>query len=189
MRPVISNVKVFGLEDSIRAAKYPKAVDIEKLTDTLTPGIAACGQAKQGSGHDNFLNGVIVQFDLTFSEKAWPEAERYHFLEFVSSQSTMHCASRFDIRLQCNQYVTEASIAEAERLKQVYLDDPTEENYLILLYNLPLGFTLTARMTTDYRQLKTIYYQRRFHKLPEWKEFCFWIETLPRFKELCLKEE
>ena len=34
-------------------------------------------------------------------------------------------------------------------------------------------------MTTNYRQLKTIYRQRKNHALPEWKAFCKWIETLP----------
>ena len=62
------------------------------------------------------------------------------------------------------------------------------ESYLIVLYNIPTGFELTARMTTNYRQLKTIYFQRKSHKLPEWREFCHWIETLPMFKELILDE-
>ena len=52
-------------------------------------------------------------------------------------------------------------------------------NYLKVLYNIPTGFKLTAAMTTNYRQLKTIYAQRRTHRLPEWREFCKWIETLP----------
>ena len=41
-------------------------------------------------------------------------------------------------------------------------------------------------MTTNYRQLKTIYAQRRTHRLPEWREFCAWVETLPMAKELIL---
>ena len=36
-----------------------------------------------------------------------------------------------------------------------------------------------ARLTTNYRSLKTIYSQRKNHRLPEWREFCEWIETLP----------
>lgn len=42
-------------------------------------------------------------------------------------------------------------------------------------------------MTTNYRQLKTIYFQRKDHKLDEWHKFCDWCESLPLFKELCLK--
>ena len=87
---VISNVKVFGLEDSVMASKYPMTVDISKCSDEITPTVKKLGRCEKGSGHDQFLTGVIVQFDLTLSIKAWVEAQRYHFLDFVSSQSTMH---------------------------------------------------------------------------------------------------
>ena len=53
------------------------------------------------------------------------------------------------------------------------------EKYLEVLYSNPAGFQLTAGMTTNYRQLKTIYAQRKNHRLPEWREFCEWIKTLP----------
>lgn len=183
---VISNVKVYGLEDSIRRAKYPMSTDISKLNCELTKGIKALGNSKKGEGHDNFLNGIIVQFDLTFTIKAWTEEERYHFIDFISSQSTIHRIAKFDVEKQVISYVTQNTINEVNRLKDIYNENPTDENYLTLLYNVPVGFRLTAGMTTNYRQLKTIYSQRKNHKLPEWREFCAWVETLPMFKELCL---
>ena len=64
-----------------------------------------------------------------------------------------------------------------------------KRRYLEILYSNPCGFKLTAGMTTNYRQLKTIYHQRKTHRLPEWREFCAWVETLPMFKELCLGGE
>jgi hypothetical protein len=186
---VVDNVEVYGLKQSIKRAKYPKSVDINVLNDELTNGIKALGNSKKGEGHDNFLNGIIVQFDLTFTIKAWTEEERYHFIDFISSQSTMHRIAKFDIEKQVIHYVTQNTINEVNRLKNIYNENPTDENYLTLLYNVPVGFKLTAGMTTNYRQLKTIYSQRKTHRLPEWREFCAWIETLPMFKELCLGGE
>jgi len=183
---VVSNVEVYGLKQSIKRAKYPMSVDVNALNDELTNGIKALGNSKKGEGHDNFLNGIIVQFDLTFTIKAWTEEERYHFIDFISSQSTMHRIAKFDIEKQVISYVTQNTIDEVNRLKNIYNENPTDENYLTLLYNVPVGFKLTAGMTTNYRQLKTIYSQRKTHRLPEWREFCAWIETLPMFKELCL---
>ena len=63
-------------------------------------------------------------------------------------------------------------------------DDTLKEARLEMLYNIPSGFELTAAMTTNYRQLKTIYQQRRPHPLPDWQMFCDFCETLPRFLEL-----
>lgn len=186
---VVSNAKVYGLNDSIIRSKYPKAVDIEKCTAEVTPGVVALGSCETGTGHDQFLTGIIVQFDLTFSIKAWVEAERYHFLDFVSSQSTMHKIAHFDIGAQCNEHVDPYIVEIVKVILNDYKTNPTPENYLKLLYNVPVGFRLTAGMTTNYRQLKTIYHQRRTHRLPEWREFCEWIERLPQFKELCLGEK
>lgn len=176
---VVNNVEVYGLEKSIRASKYPMAVDIDKCNGDITPMTKKLAGCVTGTGHDQFLTGIIVQFDLTFTIKAWTEAERYNFLDFVSSQSTMHRIAKFNIADQCIEYVEPQAIELCEKLAKEYNEDPTPEKYLKLLYNVPVGFRLTAGMTTNYRQLKTIYQQRKTHRIPEWNVFCGWIETLP----------
>ena len=179
MNRVVHNWKVFGLEDSVRASKYPMAVNVDDVAFGITDNVRKLANAEKGSGHDQFLTGIVTQFDLTFSIKAWVEAERYHFLDFVSSQSTMHRIVKLDPLMQCNEYVDVGTITVLQRLIADYNANPTPENYLRVLYNVPAGFRLTARMTTNYRQLKTIYSQRRNHRLPEWREFCKWVEELP----------
>lgn len=186
---ITSNVKVYGLEDSIKASKYPMSVDIESCTEEITKTTKKLGGCEKGTGHDQFLTGIIVQFDLTLSLKAWTEAQRYHFLDFVSSQSTMHRIASFDFEEQCNEYVTDEVKDLFKKYVSEYKSEPTAENYLKILYNIPTGFRLTARMTTNYRQLKTIHDQRKAHRLPEWRELCVWIETLPHFKEICLNAD
>lgn len=196
----VKNATVYGLASSIKRAKYPLSVDTSQIDNSLTPGIRSLAQSERASGHDQWLTGVVVQFDLTFSCKAWVEAERYHFLDFVSSQSTMHRITSFDLNLSYNEYVDPriveimkekvACYNENNKSYQLSLFDrsPEEESrvqelskqaYLEILYSNPAGFMLTAGMTTNYRQLKTIYAQRKTHRLPEWREFCRWIETLP----------
>ena len=183
--PKITNTEVYGLERAIRTAKYPKAVDVDKLNSDLTPGIHACLSCPTGEGHDNALKGIIVQFDLTFSNKAWVEAERYHFLDFISSQSTMHKLNKFKIADQCNVYVDQRiidilqekvdeynALLERKTKGENISPDELKTARLKMLYNVPSGFELTAGMTTNYQQLKTIYQQRRTHALPDWQMFC-----------------
>ena len=184
----IENIKVFGIEDSFKASKYPFAVDINAVDGSMTDRIKSLANCKMGTGHDVMMQGIIVQFDLTFSNKAWVELQRYHFIDFVSSQSTMHCISKMDIKCMCNDYVSDTVIADVERLKEIYLNTKDSEDYLRLLYNIPSGFELTARMTTNYRQLKTIYKQRINHRLPDWRIFCDFVEKLPYAKELICNE-
>jgi len=185
--PNINNVNVYWLNESMVASGYPMLTeykaDMEKQIaenlDVHSKRAVRLGKAPIGSWHDNFLNWVVVQFDLGFSVKAWYEAQRYHFLDFVSSMSTMHRLTQMDMDSIFNKYVDDWIKAKMKKLVQDYLDNPTDENKLKVLYNCPMWVEFTARMTTNYRQLKTIYNQRRNHLLPDWQEFCDWIETLP----------
>ncbi|MBQ9968018.1 MAG: hypothetical protein IJO88_04790 [Oscillospiraceae bacterium] len=180
---IITNTKVYGLDESIIRAKYPMSVDISTLNADVTKGILALAGCEKGTGHDQWLTGVLVQFDLTYTVKAWTEAERYTFLNFVSSQSTMHRIAQFDLDKQYDAHTDPRIIEIVKELAAKYNETKDPEDYLRLLMSNPCGFQLTAGMTTNYRQLKTIYAQRRTHRLPEWREFCAWIETLPYAKE------
>ena len=186
---VVSNVEVYGLENSIKRAKYPKSVNIDELNSELTKGIKALGNSKKGEGHDNFLNGIIVQFDLTFTIKAWTEMERYHFIDFVSSQSTMHRITKFNLDEAYIEYTDSRMIEIMKEKVTDYNANPTPDKYLEILYSNPCGMKLTARMTTNYRQLKTIYSQRKNHRLKEWHSFCDWIETLPYSELITMGED
>ena len=78
-----------------------------------------------------------------------------------------------------------------EEILHEYIENPTVENLERFKSNMPEGIMLTTGITTNYGQLKTIYYQRRNHRLPEWHVFCDWIESLPYTKEfgVCGKYE
>lgn len=210
---VISNLNIFGLADSMWASGYPMSTEIGDLDEPSQSLTYYClykyykdsqdkaiqnavaraerlGKAPLGSGHDNYLNGCVAQFDLTFTVKAWTEAERYHFFDFVSSQSTMHRLQKMDVSKSCIEYVDGRVTDVVEELVRKYNENPTLENRLKMLYSCPTGLKLTARMTTNYRQLKTIYHQRKNHTLPEWRRFCQQlVDEFPMFEELCLGDE
>lgn len=189
---IITNVNVYGLENAIKCSKYPMSVDISTLNTDITNTVKKLGSAQKGSGHDNFLKGIIVQFDLTMTPKMSVELERYHFIDFISSQSTMHRIAKFDLDKAYIEYVDKRIIDIMKDKVAQYNNETDKEKkeklYLEILYSNPCGFKLTAGMTTNYQQLKTIYTQRKNHRLPEWRTFCDWIETLPYFKEICLED-
>ena len=180
----LENINVYNLENAVKASKYPMAVDLTKTTDEITQVTKTLGKAAPGTGHDNFLQGILVSFDLTCTNKMWIEFERYHFADIVSSQSTMHRIAKLAGTSCYNEYVTPAIKNEIARLLLVYYSSNDKEDYLTLLYNIPAGIELTAQVVTNYRQLKTMYIQRKDHRLPEWRDFCKQILELPNFKEL-----
>ena len=91
----------------------------------------------------------------------------------------MHRLKEMDFNVVFDKSVDPFIIEVMKELQITYKDSPTEENWLKFLMSCPVGLKLTARMTTNYRQLKTMYAQRKNHRLPHWKEFCGWLESLP----------
>ncbi len=187
----IKNTQVYGLDKAFKASGNPMRTIIDNGEVTEKDIQRAIGLAKTrgGEGHDNFLKGILVQMDVTAPLFWWKQAQRYHWFDFVSSQSTMHCLLKFDVESQCVEETNRDILAIMKHLIDVYNamsdDDPTKKNkWRELVASLPCGFCLGATMTTNYQQLKTMYYQRRYHKLMEWHIFTAWCEELPYFKEL-----
>lgn len=200
----IENLKVYDLEESMIASGYPMRTSLHdnSLDQKVIKRCLNLTKASNGNGaHGQFLTGIRVAFDLTCTNKMWVEAERYRFLEFVSSQSTMHRITKFKIREQYNQYVDPrvidimeekvatynahiAAIIPQDRESVERHEEERKRKYLEILYTNPAGFELTARLTTNYRCLLNIYIQRYNHRLPEWREFCQELLKLPLFEQL-----
>lgn len=194
----ISNVEVYGLQQSLIRAGYPLQVDIDHdmeswkvsdgITDVMLKRGVKLGTTKSGEGHDKFLRGIVVQFDLTAPRYFYQEWDTYHFAENLSSQSTMHRMVKFDVASMCNKFVDPIVIINLEKLIKKYIENPTEENFLKVKSNVPEGLELTRGVSTNYAELKTMYNQRCNHKLPEWRNvFCPWVLELPYFKQFCVK--
>ena len=198
------NVKVYDLEESMIASGYPMRTDLNEdyIDDKIIRRCLNLTKASNGNGaHGQWLTGVRVAFDLTCTNKMWVEAERYRFLEFVSSQSTMHRITKFNLDGQYCEY-TDPRVIEIMKEKvadyNAYVaaiipqdcesvekhEEGRKRKYLEILYTNPAGFELTARMTTNYRCLLNIYVQRHDHRLPEWREFCEKLLDLPYFRDI-----
>lgn len=195
----LTDVSVYGLHEALVASGLPmKSVYnadqfaeeteqccLNEKNNNFTRGIKL-GTVPTGTGHDSFLKLINVQMNITTSIKVWTEMQRYHFFDIGSSQSTMHRAAVMNIKECCNSFVDNRIIDILNELQDQYNSELiTFEQFV---YNLPVGFELTARVTTNYLQLKTIYHQRKNHKLKEWRDFCEVLKTLYFFKELCLGE-
>ena len=195
----IENTEVYGLNKSIIASGNPMRTLMDdnstEYTDKDLKRAIKLGSTGSGEGHDQLLTGCIVQFDLYAPLYMWKEIQRYHFLDFISSQSTMHRLTNFNVKEQCVEDTDEVILKRYQELLDKYnlLENVLEKDdknklWRTLVASLPSGFVLGATMTTNYRQLKTIYNQRKHHKLKEWHEFCSWCESLPLFKELCISQ-
>ena len=203
----VDNVRIYGIEESIIASGYPMQTETFNmneinLKDKDLKRAMHLGNAVAGSGHDCFAKGITVQFDLQVPEYIWRQLDRYHFIDYVSSQSKMHRILKMDLNKACNKYVTETSINLLNYLIEEYnkINNDTdfkvklrngevvtnkEDVFNMIIANTPSGIMLTARMTTNYLQLKSIVNQRSNHKMQEWRLLCDYFKTLPMFDMVC----
>lgn len=186
----IENVKVYDLKESVIACRNAMRLEVPEYTEeefqkSLERAVKLC-EASRGKVkcHGNFRTGIRVSFDIEYPNYISPEMQRYHWFDIVTSSSKMHRLKNMDFRKCCNKWVTSETIAQMEQLVKKYNDDPTEENFMVMLSNCPQGINLFMRVSTNYEQLRTIYLQRKNHRLPEWREFCEWIKTLPYAEQL-----
>lgn len=210
MKNIITNCKVYDLEETLVASGYAmieeyKEHEVISQTNDVILDIDYCqhfevvntnkhykralklSKAPLNSGHVSFAKGIVVNMDITFTNKAWIEFQRYHFADIITGMSTMHRISKFDLDEAFNGYVDPKIIERLKELQEVYLLTKDKEDYLKLLYSTPAGLEMTGRVTTNYLQLMNIWQQRHNHRLPEWRAFCDeLLVKLPLFKEFLI---
>ena len=188
----IKNVEVFGVNRAFlasgnamttgeidTASRYVTGKDIKR--------VQKLGSAKPGSAHDSFLKGITVYMDIKYPLYWSPEAQRYHWFEIITSQSTMH---KLSAAVQgdsdpYNKYVFPQLKRIIKKLVEIYNKNPTYENFMLVRSNLPWGYEMWETVVTNYQQLKTMYSQRKTHKLKEdWGAFIEMCDKLPMFKSL-----
>jgi len=202
------------LEGEPGAEEGQTPVERTKKEEDLARRLA---QNEPGTGHANFLTGITVAFTLVYPQYFTAQLQRYHFIQIVSSSSKMHkLTSIKDISTCFNEHTFPGTIYHTKLLIEMYNDDKiwgedgryvrTEDDkkyfdligyiypktksecYQMIMSNLPMGYMQFMDIRTNYEQLRTIWRQRRNHKLKEWQIFCDWIEDLPLAKELIIKK-
>lgn len=181
----IKNVKVYGLEESIIRSGYPMQVgepeNLENLIDIWQPEMDDAKSISRaiklantpvGSGHNNWLKGVIVSFDLQYPEYFSPQLQRYHWIDIVSSQSKMHkITSTNAIEEHCDTFVIQQICDIMNDLIGIYNDFENKKNveyiaskysldfenksdlFQYIISNLPSGYLKWMGISTNYLQL------------------------------------
>ena len=187
----IDNWKVYDLKESVIACRNAMRITPAQITDeefkASMPRAIMLANSPSGSGHQTFLSGIRVSFDIKYPNYISPELQRYHWIDIVSSSSKMHRLSSMDMDTCFNKYVTDESKEQMKRLVKKFNDTKSYEDFMVMLSNCPQGIELFMRVSTNYLQLRTLYRQRKTHKLKEdYGAVCEFIEKLPYANEFII---
>ena len=163
-----------------------------------------------GSEHRKFLRQILVSVDITAPIYLWKELSTYKVGTTANSTSTMHKLASTPITMECFETddfenivysiedngdsfvevttgdLSETFVEELERLRQKYLETKDKRYWKELVRWLPMGWLQTRTWTANYEVLRSMYHQRKNHKLTEWKAFCEWCESLPYAQEFII---
>lgn len=153
-----------------------------------------------GPEHMKFMRQIFVCVDITAPLYWWKEFDTYKVGTAANSTSTMHKLTSAPITKEMFEFdkdwdltfnMAKASIVDmCETLRQKYVQTNDKRYWRDLVQILPEAWLQTRTVTMSYANLRTMYFQRRNHKLTEWSEdFCNWVETLPYSKELIMLED
>ena len=107
---------------------------------------------KRGDEHAKVVRGIVAYVEINAPRFMWVEFATYRIgCEVLASESTMHIQGKG---------LNEEELVEMKN----ELKEGTMQKRIVML---------------SYQTLRRIYKQRRSHRLPHWREFCQWIETLP----------
>ena len=191
------NVNVFGWEGAIRGMRNPmnswNKNDSTFGSDKVVLGENDLDLAKRlikaGGEHRKFLRMIHVQFDISFPRYIWSEFDTYHF-NTKSSCSTMHkLLTKEPITLDMFSYdaqdesVMDIIVEQLNNIRLEFLKTKNAELIRRAKQLLPEGFLQKRTIDTNYEELLNMYFQRRNHRLVEWREFCNELEQLPYFME------
>ncbi len=203
----LTKTSVMNIDNAIRGARNP--LNSWAKSDSFYDGNGefVLGEADldfghrlavAGSDHRKYLRMVFVSVDITAPLYWWKEYDTYKVGTVANSTSTMHkihskpfcredfsCDRMSDSALACLDTVI--NVLEDARLKFVETKERPYWDDMIQL--LPSSYNQTRTCTLNYENLINIYYARKNHKLPEWHEFCRWVESLPHAKEWILIRE
>lgn len=141
--------------------------------------------APMDGGHNKFLEQIQYWILIEAPLFWWKQFDTYRVGVSKSSESTMH--KSWKNGLKHNMFETpifQETLNNINELIDEYNRDTTStarKTYLqdVIIGNLPDGYLQTRMVNINAKSLRNIYFQRRDHKLKEWRDFCNWICKLP----------
>ncbi len=191
----ITDTEVSGWRGALRGMRNPK--DSWHLSDTIyfndlvPPDIGkndlrlAQTLADAGNEHGKYLRMISVSCDIVAPVFWLAELDTYKVGTVRNSCSMMHkgmsrkyTPDMFTAESLCPNMIA-ALCDTLNEFVDRYKETKEEEYFRALRELMPMGYNYRVTWYANYAVLRTIYHQRKNHRLQEWKDFCKWIESLP----------
>lgn len=175
--------KVWGFQWSASKARLSYGSTPDSINESLGPKDLKLVRnlAVLGPSHAKFLRTVTVWLTIKASRYWWIQFDTYKVGTTALSESTMHTIMNGALKPQ--DFAGEINSPHLQHLNRLI----KEGRFLEVKVNLPEGFLQTRGVCLNYQVLRTMYHDRKTHRLREWRGWCDWTRSLP-YASLITKE-
>lgn len=193
----LENREVYGWEAAIRGMRNPFNSWDKSTSISVSPEkFWLCSADRQlmqnlisaGEPHSKFLRMITVTVDITAPLYWWKEFDTYKVGTISNSCSTMHSIHKRDFTLddfstdhlipKMKEYM-DMTIFTLNAWRRLFNETGDKECWWQMIQLLPSSYNQRRTIQLNYSVLRRMYFDRRNHKLDEWRAFCEWIKTLP----------
>lgn len=133
---------------------------------------------------------VMKAGGMTYAEIAKKTGASKSIIEdYVLYDGLYSSSTSKNTRLFREAYSLEKTIETINELSKVYREGDDKSILLDIKALLPESYIQSRVVCLSYQTLRRIYFQRRNHRLPQWRMFCDWIKTLPFANEFITIEK
>ena len=199
----LSNAVVFGWHSAIMGMRNP--MNSWSKSDSVFYSDFSCkiGQndldlmktlIKAGTEHRKFLRMIHVQMDIEAPLYWWKEFETYKIGTVSNSCSTMHkiAAKEFTLDDFSHEHIgdvpncdpmyyaaLEGTIIALNEARRCFIDTKDKKYWWQMIQLLPSSYNQLRTVDLNYEVLLNQYFQRKDHKLDEWRIYCEQIKCFP----------
>ena len=193
----IENVEIFGYKAAIRGMRNPmnswsksdsNADLIGQNDEQLMLALAKAPEERK------YLRMIHVQFDVTAPLYWWKEFDTYKIGTVSNSCSTMHkiAAKEFTLDDFSHEHIgnvpncdpmyyaaLEGTIMALNEARRCFIDTKDKKFWWQMIQLLPSSYNQLRTVDLNYEVLLNQYFQRKDHKLDEWRIYCEQIKCFP----------
>ena len=187
----IENVEIFGYKAAIRGMRNPmnswsksdsNADLIGQNDEQLMLALAKAPEERK------YLRMIHVQFDVTAPLYWWKEFDTYKIGTVANSCSTMHKIADKEFTLDdfshehLDRFSTEVlgwTIKALNGSREDYMKSKSKDDWWQMIQLLPSSYNQLRTVDLNYEVLLNQYFQRKDHKLDEWRIYCEQIKCFP----------
>lgn len=193
----LSNAVVFGWHSAIMGMRNP--MNSWPKSDSVFYSDFSCqiGQndldlmktlIKAGAEHRKFLRMIHVQMDIEAPLYWWKEFDTYKIGTVANSCSTMHKIHSKEFTVDdfshehLDRFSTEVlgwAIKALNGSREDYMKSKSKDDWWQMIQLLPSSYNQLRTVDLNYEVLLNQYFQRKDHKLDEWRIYCEQIKCFP----------